>query len=363
MNPNTLFPSLHLIGSHQMGGAEQFCLRLVSALHEEGHPTRIVLRPDSPLVPAFREAHIEPLTMAYANVWDVVSLWRVRRLVANTKPAIVQTYMGRATRLTRVPQTSGSVHIARLGGFYKIDGYYRHAHAWVGVTRKLCDYLIASGLPANRVFHIGHFVPPPTVPTPGEREALRSHHAIPETAWVLFALGRFVEKKGFQELLAAFAALPETVAGRPLHLMIAGDGPIRDSLHEQARQSNANARIHWLGWQNAPGRYFALADVFVCPSRHEPLGVVQLEAWNYRLPMVTTANEGALELVTDQDNALICPIADAKTMAETLLIMLNMPESERRTMGERGHALLQRRYGREVILGEYLDLYGRLTGI
>ncbi|MGI9213454.1 MAG: glycosyltransferase [Methylococcaceae bacterium] len=362
MNPNTLFPSLHLIGSHQMGGAEQCCFRLVQALHEEGHPTNIVLRPDSPLMPVFREVQIEPLPMAYANVWDVWSLWHIRRLIAKIQPAIVQSYLGRATRLTRVPQASGSVHVARLDGFYKIDGF-RHAQAWVGVSRKLCDYLVGSGLPADRVFHIGHFVPPPSVPSPEEREALRIRHAIPETAWVLFALGRFVEKKGFQELLAAFAALPETVAGRPVHLMIAGDGPIRESLHEQARQSNANARVHWLGWQNAPGHYFALADVFVCPSRHEPLGVVQLEAWNYRLPMVTTANEGASELVTDQDNALICPIADAKTMAETLLIMLNMPESERRAMGERGQALLQRRYSREVILGEYLDLYGRLTGI
>ena len=51
--------------------------------------------------------------------------------------------------------------MARLGGYYKIDGYYRHAHAWVGNTQDICDFMVKEGLPPERVFYIGNFVPQP----------------------------------------------------------------------------------------------------------------------------------------------------------------------------------------------------------
>lgn len=360
---SSLFPSLHVIGSRQMGGAEQFCLRLVRALHEEGQPVTLAMRPASPLAQAVQSDTIEHIPIGLANGWDLWSLWQIGRLVAARKPAIVQTYMGRATRLTRLPRQGHSVHVARLGGFYRIDGYYRHAHAWVGVSRNVCDYMVRQGLPADRVFRIGHFVPPPVLPDEAQKNRLRLEAGIPDSAWLLFALGRFVEKKGFQDLLAAFAQLPATLAGRPLHLMIAGDGPYREALKAQARQLNLTSRLHWLGWQQAPGCYYALADVFVCPSRHEPLGVVQLEAWNYRLPMVTTATDGAEELVTDQDNALVCPVADPDALAGTLLTLLQSPEADRQALGESGYSLLQQRFSRDAIVRQYLELYGQLTGI
>ncbi len=362
MNPETRYSSLHIIGSRQMGGAEQFCLRLVRALNQADHPAGVITRPDSPLSRMLESDGLETLSAPLANIWDIWSLWRIRRIVTEKKPAIVQTYMGRATRLTRLPRHGGSIHIARLGGFYKIDGYYRHAHAWVGNTRKICDYLIAAGLPAHQVFQIGNFVPPPVELTPEQRSDERTRLAIPPDAGLLFALGRFVEKKGFQDLLAAVAQLPPTIAGKPWHLMLAGDGPCREALHAQARQLNLTPRLHWLGWQDDPGRYFALADAFICPSRHEPLGVVQLEAWNHRLPMVTTATDGAQELVTDQDNALLCPVADATTLARTLRHLLEMPEADQRLLGERGHTLLQQHFSREAIVKAYLQLYGQLTG-
>ena len=116
------------------------------------------------------------------------------------------------------------MHVARLGGFYKIDGYYRHAHAWVGNTRAITDYLVAQGLPADRVFHIGNFVPDPRRYSDAERSERRLGLRLPDEAWVLFALGRLIEKKGFQDLLAALARLPGEIAGRPWVMLIAGGG-------------------------------------------------------------------------------------------------------------------------------------------
>lgn len=72
------------------------------------------------------------------------------RLIRERQPDVVQTYMGRATSLTRLPGVSRALHVVRLGGYYKIDGYDRHADAWIGNTRDICTYRIAFGPRAGR---------------------------------------------------------------------------------------------------------------------------------------------------------------------------------------------------------------------
>jgi len=81
------------------------------------------------------------------------SRWQIGMILREHQPDIVQTYMGRATRLTHLDPGQRPIHVARLGGYYAVKGY-RHAHAWVGNTQGICDYLIRNGLPAARIAHI-----------------------------------------------------------------------------------------------------------------------------------------------------------------------------------------------------------------
>jgi glycosyltransferase involved in cell wall biosynthesis len=354
-----MHPSLHILGSRQFGGADRFYVRLVSALHAEGQPVVAINRPDSPVAKALRPDGIEQIHLPLANSYDAWSLWRIRKLVAAAEPCIVQTYMGRATRLTHLSPKSRAVHIARLGGFYKIDGYYRHAHAWVGNTQGICDYLVKSGLPASRVFHIGNFVPEASRPTPEERKALRERHGIPEDAFVLFALGRLIGKKGFDDLLRAFAEVPPEINGQPLRLLIAGDGPEEERLKKLTGELGLRSRVRWLGWQN-PEEFYSLSDAFVCPSRHEPLGNVILEAWSHGLPVVSTATDGARELIEDEVSGLLTEPGDPVALAARLNAIVTAPHKARAGLGEAGRAILHGRFSRAAVLGAYLSLYGTL---
>jgi glycosyltransferase involved in cell wall biosynthesis len=352
--------SIHVLGSHQLGGADWFFIRLVEALQRAGHPALAVIRADSPVCQRL-SPQIEQLHLPLASKWDLYSRWRLSRLIAERRPDVVQSYMGRATRLTRLPRGSTALHVARLGGYYKIDGYYRHAHAWVGNTRDICDFLLKHGLPRERVFHIGNFVPPPRAVDVQERQALRASLGLPDDAFVIFALGRLVQKKGFQDLLEAFAQLQPQVHGRPLRLLIAGDGGCRDPLRQVSRSLGLEARVHWAGWQNDTTPFFALGDVFVCPSRHEPLGNVILEAWQHGLPVLSTRNEGARELVTDGENALLAPLNDPAGLAEALRRMLALSPADRRRLAEAGHATVQREHSEQGVVAAYLAMYRQLS--
>ena len=292
------------------------------------------------------------------GIWDLAAAWRLRRLARGV--AVVQTYMGRATRLTRLPRRGGPVHLARLGGYYD-PAHYRHAHAWVANTRGIREHLLRAGFPRGRVFHIGNFVDPPAPTPPGAGVALRRRLGIPEEARLLLALGRLHPNKGFPDLLAALEALPTDAAGRPVHLLLAGDGPLRRELEALARRPALAGRCHLLGWVEEPAACFAAAELLVCPSRHEPLGNVILEAWSHGLPVVATATAGPAEIATDGRDALLVPPGEPAALARALSRVLADADLAGQ-LAAGGRATVGAHHSREAVVAAYRELYRHLTG-
>lgn len=352
--------SLHILGSPGLGGAERFFIRLVNGLAERQGGLGVAVRPKSPVL-RFLHPSVSVHPVPMRNGWDVISLFKLRALIRRIQCPVVQTYMGRATRLTRVPRDTGAVHIARLGGYYKIRGYYTHAHAWIGNTRGICDYLIRNGLPAPRVFHIPNFVPAPPPVSEDTLKDFRVRWRIGEEAWVVFSLGRFVPKKGFADLLTAFSRLPHAILGRPCVLVIAGDGPDRHGLQKQCEALGIAPQVRWVGWQDDPGPFYALSHVFVCPSRHEPLGNVILEAWSHAVPVVATETVGAAELIAPGENGNLTPVSDPSAMARAIQQLLE-DSTGRRELAENGRKTVTERFSQARVIDQYMDLYTNLVG-
>ncbi len=367
--------SLQIIGSKALGGAERWFVRFARALAATGAPAELAIRAGSELADLdLGPLPVHPLPLR--TVWDPWSRRAISRLIARVKPDIVQTYMGRATRLTRLgpppgnlsgtggtagqTQGPGPVHVARLGGYYALHPY-RHAHAWIGNTRGLCDWLIQNGLPAARVHHIYNFVDPARPVAPGRILALRAELALPGEAWVLVTAGRFVPVKGLDTLIAALARLPATIAERPVRLVLLGDGPLAPQLKQQAAGLGIGERIHWAGWRTEPGPYFQLADLVVFPSREEEtLGNVILEAWTWDKPLVTTRFRGAREIARHGEDAWCVPCDDAQVLAAGIQAVLR-DETLRLDLARAGRARVQAEFARGPIMARYLELYRHLA--
>ncbi len=354
-----MIPVLQVIGSKRSGGAENFFRRLVTAQLEAGWPVAAITPPDCSLSVALQG--VVPLTpIAMRGNWDVFSRRRIRQQVKRQGYAVVQTWMGRATRLTHLRGLPDTVHVARLGGYYNLKGY-RHADAWIGNTRGICDYLLQHGLPAGRVFHVGNFFDPqPCQPRPLLDE-IRMRLGLPPEAWVLFALGRLHPNKGFDTLLQAVAQLGDMLGDWPWRLLIAGDGPLRQALEQQARELGVAERVQWLGWVERPSPYFQLADLFICPSRHEPLGNVILEAWGNQTPLIATRSQGPAELIEHGLNGWLVDKEDPGALAEGIRGLLADPAGAQ-ALAREGSERLARDFSRETILGQYQQVYAQLAG-
>ncbi len=112
----------------------------------------------------------------------------------------------------------------------------------------------------------------------------------------IVAAGRFVEKKGFGELIAAAERLAQEQVSFSLNIY--GDGLLKGQLQEQA---SATKNISIMPWTNNLSGVFKNADVFCLPSLVEPFGLVLGEAMLTGLPVVASDTDGPLEII-GQDN-------------------------------------------------------------
>lgn len=137
---------------------------------------------------------------------------------------------------------------------------------------------------------------------------------------ILF-LGMLIKRKGVNDLLNAFNSLdPNLAEEKNINLLIAGDGPEKNTLINCMEESVLQQRVHFLGWVDKEGKEELLkkASLFVLPSYNEGLPVAILEAMNYSLPIVST-NVGSIdEAVVENVNGYLINPGDIELLASSI---------------------------------------------
>jgi glycosyltransferase involved in cell wall biosynthesis len=302
------------------GGLEQSLLDYSEALVRQGHPVLAIVHPDWPDMEALRRLPVEIATCRTLGDWDPFASWRLRRILRARAPALVLTIGRRPSRLVRkalrrLPQIA---HVAKTPN-YSLAHLIGLDHV-LATTRDIRRALIAAGQPEARITVIPNMIRLP----PGPPPLLESGARPP----VIGTLGRFVDKKGFADLIEALALLRDQ--GLPFSATIGGSGPQEPALRAQIERLGLSARVSLPGWIVDKAAFFAAIDVFCVPSRHEPFGIVVLEGMAYGRPSVVCDAEGPREIVTDGVDGLIAPRNDPAALAAALARLLGDPALRQR---------------------------------
>jgi glycosyltransferase involved in cell wall biosynthesis len=327
------------------GGAEAFFTRLVVALGNAGLEQRAVIRRHAARAETLRRAGIEVAEVRFGGPLDIPSGLGLRREIERFRPHVVLSWMNRATR--GCPR-GDFVHCARLGGYYKLKHYGRCDHL-IGNSHGIVDYLVDQGWPAERAHYLPNFVATNSA-EPVSRAALDT----PRGAPLLLALGRLHDNKGFDVLVEAMAALPAA------WLWLAGSGPLDQALKDQAARRGVASRIRFLGWRDDAAALFAAADVFVCPSRHEPLGNVVLEAWAHGVPVIATDHGGPAELVSHGRDGLLVAVDDAPALA-TAIDRVVADQALSNALATAGRATFEFNFTEAAVVRRYLDFFEKVA--
>ena len=292
-----------------IGGAEAFFERATIALHQAGDVVLPIIRRDTGRAERLRAAGLQPVEFAFGGALDFLTRPHVRRALQDFKPDVVMAWMQRAARFT--PQGSW-VLVGRFGGYYDVK-YFRHCDHLVANTHDLVRAITAAPWPPARVHYLPNFVEDFAGSTPANLPAASS-------APRLLAMGRLHANKGFDVLLRALALLPRG------HVYLAGAGPEEAALRALAAELCITDRVTFLGWRRDIGSLLAASDIFICSSRHEPLGNIVLEAWSAAKPVIAAAAQGPSELISDGKDGVLVPREDAPALAAAIAQLAENPE-------------------------------------
>jgi glycosyltransferase involved in cell wall biosynthesis len=196
-----------------------------------------------------------------------------------------------------------------------------------------------------------------------ERAALRASLGASEDEVVILQASRFEALKGHLALLEAAAHLDPA---RPWRLWLAGapaaSGPLsRRAIERRAAALGIAGRLAFLGERRDLRRVFGAADIYCQPNtRPDGLGLAFLEAMHAGLPVVTSAFDGAPEVVDDSCGVLVPP-GEVGALA-TALEELVRDAARRRRLGEAGRARAARLTDPAARMADLAAFVGRVAG-
>ncbi|HMA33136.1 MAG TPA: glycosyltransferase family 4 protein [Chloroflexia bacterium] len=236
---------------------------------------------------------------------------------------------------------------------------FRHADAILP-----CGVLVAATLRQKGYRGPLRVLPLPTDPAvfradPAAGQATRQALGIPAGAVVIGYAGKLVAEKGVATLLRAFLTLPTMGAGP--HLLIAGDGPLRAALEQEARGAGAGTRVHFQGALAHAQLVASLSagDIWVVPSETRPhwreqFGRAAVEALACENAVVTS-DSGELPRVVGPAGR-VCPEGDAAALRAVLAELIADPPA-RAALARAGRARVLACYTPAQVAAGYEAVY------
>lgn len=158
------------------------------------------------------------------------------------------------------------------------------------------------------------------------RMEIRNLYSISEEEFVVIMVGSGFERKGVKYLLSAVEIIP-----KPLTVLIVG----KDS-KEKYINLTKKQRVIFCGPIKEIHKYYAASDLFVLPTIYEPFGNVHLEALASGLPVITTGQSGAAELIKDGVHGFVVDKPeDVSELARKILYLMDREENNRMSLNAR----------------------------
>ncbi len=143
----------------------------------------------------------------------------------------------------------------------------------------------------------------------------------------LIIAGRLIGFKGHKYLIDAMPTLVRKF-GREVKLLVAGTGNLEDELKSRVEKLNLENNVFFLGYSKEVGQYMANSDVVVIPSISEGFGVVFLEAFAAKTPVVSWNVPAGNELLEHKKTGYLVQPYKVDKLASQLIAVIEQPNVE-----------------------------------
>jgi glycosyltransferase involved in cell wall biosynthesis len=400
---------LRIIARLNVGGPARHVIWLTEGLQSAGYETLLaagVVPPGEDDMSYLATAagvtpFIIPEMSREISLKDLLTTWKLFRLMVRERPELVHTHTAKAGTVGRVaglmyrwltpaaligkPRPCRFVHTYHGHVFHSYYGRLK-TRLFLSIERSLArlitDRIVVISHQQcheiNEVFRVGRSEQFAVIPlgldlsgyaNPQERRPrLRAELHTGEDTKLIGIVGRLTEIKNHRLFLQA-AALLKAARGSGARFVIIGDGRLRGELEAQAKMLGLDEDVLFLGTRNDPEDFYPALDIVALTSLNEGTPLTLIEAMANARPIIATAVGGVVDLlgpaVSAQDGYTICErglvveSGDVEAFARGLGRLLE-DQALGRELGERGLEFVIRNYGKDRLLRDMAELYAEL---
>ncbi|MEY2595287.1 MAG: hypothetical protein RI965_559 [Bacteroidota bacterium] len=354
-------------------GSSKILFLVAKKLREEGHEVHLVVSEDGPLLDVFKQIgattsiiRLGVLRKRYMNVYGLLNrvhvlfsaLVQLRRLIQSEKIDLIYT--------NTTPVIIGGV-LSKLTGVPNVW----HLHEIMDPPRSMVHRIFGSIIKATskKVIAVSDAVYENWLPSIESEKLVRIYNGIPiETSSSIHSTIREELNVASNELLIGMIGRLNLYKGQfyfldiarelikknnDLKFVVVGDAfSGYEYLYEQLENNIKNAglekQVFYLGYRTDISQIMKGLDIFVLPSiKPDPFPTVVLEAMSLEIPVVATAQGGALEQVLDGVTGIHIPIDNPSFSAEKMEPLL-LDAALRKSYGKKGKERVEEHYALEV---------------
>lgn len=372
----------HLIHTLGVSGAEKHLLFLLPALKDLGIDCELICITNQKsksivenYLRQFEKAGIKTSLLTYKSK---IRFWNISRKIAHyliqQQAQIVHAHLFNSDIIAGLIKTffyKKFILISTKHGYNedylaginqakitKEQSRYRMLSRWaynqsdynIAVSQALADLYFELGISADKMQVIHHGIPDP--------ETKNDLREISDSPCIL-TVGRLVKFKGHTYLLKA---LPDVIKSFPgVKLIILGEGPELGSLKKEAAQLGITQHIDFAG-HDLPSDYVSHSDIMVIPSLYEAFGLVYIEAFAMKIPLIAFRGGASEEIIDDMENGILVAQGDFKELAQKIIFLLERSDL-RKSFAESGYLKFQNQFTIQKMAKETAEFYVKAKGL
>ncbi|TKC03695.1 glycosyltransferase [Pedobacter frigoris] len=343
--------------SMSKGGAETQLLKVALFLRDNGHKVLIIsLKPIDEFNGVLEKSGI---SLVFLGKWgrntfsNLSMLWNAVKIF---RPDVIVAFMFIAIIFARLLKLRLKF---RLISTIRISVIPKKWYLLFKLTSGLDDAVVYNSVASKNNFEVQNF---------GLKNGLVINNGISinicsnevreeENLFTWVCVAHFRWNKDYLTLFKAVTLIKE----RKFRLDIIGELNSEIWPYEIIKEMGISEHVRILGFKPNASYYLERSDAFVLSSFSEGMPNAILEAMAYGRPVVVTDIDGNRELVQQAGCGFLCERQNEYSMAANMLKIMDMHPLERNKLGAKGKMHIEKSFGEEKVMNEWMQLIEQLT--
>lgn len=377
---------LFIIGSLELGGAEQHLVQVILNLTNRGwRPEIFVLNLKGPLIEDLsshkivihhsKKSSLRFKEMLFPSINSFISKVRaflyLYILLVKGNYHVIHFFLPTAYVFGGITSvlsfTKPMIMSRRSLNNYQVNHYFikiveRILHSRMKIicanSKAITHELIAEGATAEKLNLIYSGVDLARYINPGNRAEVRKKLGIEHNAFLILVVANLIPYKGHQDLLFALAKIKDHLPSPWKCLMVGRDDGIGLKLRQQAIDLDLVDHLLWLDSRRDVIDLQFAADIGILASHQEGFSNAVIEGMAASLPMIVSDAGGNPEAVENGVTGIVFKAKNIEQLADAIMEMSD--EGVRLNFGHKGRKRVEEKFNLSTMIDQYEKMYHNL---